>query len=59
MRDRTKLLLFVAVFLALYFVPLADMRVTGAILEAFLMVQEYAREHVLFCLITDTREKRK
>jgi uncharacterized membrane protein YraQ (UPF0718 family) len=26
-------------------------RISGAILEAFLMLQEYAREHVLFCLI--------
>jgi uncharacterized membrane protein YraQ (UPF0718 family) len=50
-RDRTKLILFIAVFLVLYFAPLADARVTSAILEAFLMVQEYTREHVLFCLI--------
>jgi uncharacterized membrane protein YraQ (UPF0718 family) len=49
--DRLKLLLFIVVFLFLYFVPLTDVRVTGAILEAFFMVQEYAREHVLFCLI--------
>ncbi len=51
MRDRTTLLLFIAGFLVLYFAPLANVRVTGAIIEAFLLVQEYAREHVLFCLI--------
>lgn len=51
MKDRTKLILFVVVFLVLYFVPLHGVRIMGAILEAFFMVQEYAREHVLFCLI--------
>lgn len=51
MKDRTKLILFIFVFLILYFVPLHGVRIMGAILEAFFMVQEYAREHVLFCLI--------
>jgi uncharacterized membrane protein YraQ (UPF0718 family) len=50
-KDRTKLILFIVVFLILYFVPLHGVRIMGAILEAFFMVQEYAREHVLFCLI--------
>jgi len=40
-----------AVFLAAYFVPFGHPRVSGAILEAFHMLQEYAREHVLFCLV--------
>jgi hypothetical protein len=51
MKDRTKLILFIVVFLVLYFVPLHGVRIMGAILEALFMVQEYAREHVLFCLI--------
>ncbi|MEO0184620.1 MAG: permease [candidate division WOR-3 bacterium] len=51
MKDRTRLLIFIIVFLILYFVPLGGMRIQGAILEAFFMIQEYAREHVLFCLI--------
>lgn len=51
MKDRIKLILFIVVFLVLYFVPLHGVRIMGAILEAFFMVQEYAREHVLFCLI--------
>jgi len=51
MKDRIKLILFIVVFLVLYFVPLHGGRIMGAILEAFFMVQEYAREHVLFCLI--------
>lgn len=51
MKDRTRLILFIVVFLILYFVPFHGMRIMGAILEAFFMAQEYAREHVLFCLI--------
>ncbi len=41
----------VAVFLAAYYAPLNDPRVSQAIIESFHMLQEYAREHVLFCLI--------
>jgi uncharacterized membrane protein YraQ (UPF0718 family) len=51
MKDRTKLLLFISIFLVLYFVPLHGVRIQSAILEAFFMLQDYAREHVLFCLI--------
>jgi len=46
-----KLLLFTSVFIILYFVPLHSIRIQGAILEAFFMLKDYAREHVLFCLI--------
>ena len=51
MKDRTRLIIFIAVFILVYVVPLEGMRIKGAILEAFFMLQEYAREHVLFCLI--------
>jgi len=51
MRDRTRLVIFIATFVVLYFMPVENMRVRSAILEAILMLQEYAREHVLFCLI--------
>lgn len=51
MKERYRLALFVAVFLALYFVPFTGTRVPAAILEAFLMLKDYARAHVLFCLI--------
>ena len=51
MKDRTKLVIFIAVFVVLYFAPLNGVNVQKAILEAFFMLQEYAREHVLFCLI--------
>ncbi len=51
MKERTRLIIFIAVFLVLYFVPLDGLRIQSAILEAVFMIQEYAREHVLFCLI--------
>jgi len=49
---KTKLLgILSALFIAAYFIPFNNARVSSALLEAFLMLQEYAREHVLFCLI--------
>ena len=51
MRERTKLLLLLLVFLAAYYVPFGHPSIRGAGLEAFLMVREYARKHVLFCLV--------
>ncbi len=51
MSERKKFGLIVAVFLAAYFIPFDHPRVASSILEAFYMLQEYAREHVLFCLI--------
>ncbi len=44
-------LLIASVFSVVYFAPLEDPRVSASILEAFYMLQYYAREHVLFCLI--------
>ncbi|MGM0419467.1 MAG: permease [Bacillota bacterium] len=46
-----KLGLFIAVFIIIYFIPLHRDVLQTSILEAFYMLQEYAREHVLFCLI--------
>lgn len=51
MKEWKKLTLIVAVFLAAFYIPFSNPRVSSAILEAFHMLQEYAREHVLFCLI--------
>lgn len=39
------------VFVAIYFIPWDAPRVTTAILEGFQMLGEYAREHVLLCLV--------
>ncbi len=42
---------FVTVFLVAYFLPLSNAKVTGAILEAFKMLQWYARNHTLACVV--------
>ena len=44
-------LLIALVFLFFYFVPFEHARVQGAVLESFYMAQDYARKHVLLCLI--------
>ncbi|HRY56241.1 MAG TPA: permease [Spirochaetia bacterium] len=46
-----KLLLVAGVFLAAYFIPWEAPRLLGATNEAFLMLGEYARQHVLLCLV--------
>ncbi len=46
-----KLLIVAGVFLAAYFIPFGSPRVSGALSEAFLMLGEYARQHVLLCLV--------
>ncbi|MDZ7402289.1 MAG: permease [candidate division KSB1 bacterium] len=51
MKDRTKLAIVITTFLAAYFIPFGKSNIQKAILEAFFMLQDYAREHVLFCLV--------
>ncbi len=51
MKELKTFLLIVGIFLVAYLAPLGNPRVQTAILEAFYMLQEYAREHVLFCLV--------
>jgi len=51
MKERTKLMWIVAVFAGAYYIPWTHPVVRQSGLEAFLMLQEYAREHVLTCLI--------
>lgn len=51
MKEQNKLLVLVGLFLAAYFVPWSHPRVQASIMEAFLMVQDYARKHVILCLI--------
>lgn len=43
--------LLLGVFLFAYLVPFSSPVVRNAIMEAFLMLQEYARQHVLLCLV--------
>jgi len=49
-RNRTLILLAV-VFLLVYFIPFSSQRVSAAVQESFYMLSDYAREHVLLCLV--------
>jgi uncharacterized membrane protein YraQ (UPF0718 family) len=51
MKERTKLLIIVLTFVAAYYIPWANETIRQSGLEAFMMLREYAREHVLTCLI--------
>jgi uncharacterized membrane protein YraQ (UPF0718 family) len=51
MKERTKLLLIVLIFIGCYYMPWGNPTIRQSGLEAFMMLREYAREHVLTCLI--------
>jgi len=51
MKERTKLLWIILIFLASYYIPWSHPIVRQSGFEAFMMLQEYARKHVLTCLI--------
>jgi len=51
MKERTKFILIALVFIAAYYVPFGRLSVQNSIMEALFMLQEYAREHVLACLV--------
>jgi uncharacterized membrane protein YraQ (UPF0718 family) len=51
MKERTKLSLIIGVFLLAYFIPFGSIRVQNALMESFLMLQDYARAHVILCLV--------
>ena len=51
MKEWTKFAFIVAVFLAAYYTPWDHPIIRQSGLESFMMLQEYAREHVLTCLI--------
>jgi uncharacterized membrane protein YraQ (UPF0718 family) len=51
MTERTKLIWIGVLFSACYFIPWSDPAIRRSGVEAFMMLQEYAREHVLTCLI--------
>lgn len=51
MSERSKFGVLVAVFAALWAIPFGEPRVQGALVEGFRMLGDYAREHVLLCLV--------
>lgn len=51
MKERYKFFVILLVFLAFYFIPFSSARIQGALLEGFAMLQDYARRHVLLCLV--------
>lgn len=51
MKEKTKLFWLIVLYLGAYFIPWGDLKIRQAGFEAFMMLQEYAREHVLTCLI--------
>jgi len=51
LKERTKLLLIIFTFAGAYYIPWDHPVIRQSGLEAFMMLQEYARQHVLTCLI--------
>jgi uncharacterized membrane protein YraQ (UPF0718 family) len=51
MKERTKLFWILALFLLAYYLPWDHPTIRRSGMEAFMMLQEYARLHVLTCLI--------
>ncbi len=51
MKEWKKWLIIVSVFLGVYFIPFRNNIISNAIMEAIYMLQEYAQQHVLLCLI--------
>ncbi len=51
MKDWKILLILAAVFLVVYWLPVENSRFQGSIIEGFVLLREYARQHVLFCLV--------
>ena len=51
MKERTKLLIIISIFLGCYYIPWTHPIIRQSGLEAFMMLQEYARKHILACLI--------
>nr|HID59651.1 permease [Desulfobacterales bacterium] len=51
MKERSKLFIMIFAYLGCYYIPWNHPTVRQSGLEAFMMLREYAREHVLSCLI--------
>jgi uncharacterized protein len=51
MSERWKLALLVGVFALAFFLPIENPRLQGALLEGFWLLKDYARQHVILCLV--------
>jgi uncharacterized membrane protein YraQ (UPF0718 family) len=51
MSERWKLVLLVAAFALAFFLPIESPRMQAALLEGFWLLKDYARQHVLLCLV--------
>jgi uncharacterized membrane protein YraQ (UPF0718 family) len=51
MSERSKLVLLVGSFALAFFLPIESPRVQGALVEGFWLLKDYARQHVLLCLV--------
>lgn len=51
MKERYKLFILILVFIGCYYIPWDHALIRQSALEAFMMLQDYARLHVLTCLI--------
>ncbi len=51
MKERTKLLLMLGVFLVCWYLPVDSSRFQSAVMEGLRLVRWYAREHVVLCLV--------
>ena len=51
MKERTKLLVLLAAFVAAYFLPIEKPRTQTAFLEGLFLLKDYARQHVILCLV--------
>ncbi len=50
-RELKILAAFVAIFLAAYFIPFNSPKIANAVVEAFVLLQWYARNHTLACVV--------
>jgi len=51
MKQRSKIFIIIAVFAFFYFIPFGSSKILNALMESLFMAQDYARQHVLLCLI--------
>ena len=51
MKERTKLFIIISIFLGCYYIPWSHPIIRQSGFEAFMMLQEYARDHIITCLI--------